>query len=196
MDSLKEVENTSRAAGFAVTTMKVRRGAPGWHNAGPVLHFFLANKQMTHIFMAADDVIYPNDVILRLVGDDKDVVAGIYRKNYVDRFEFANFDPEPEKILEHYHSRGVHPTTRCSHHSMTIKRAVIEKMVQDYPELQYEQGDQTHYGLFLPMIENKTAIQDDWAFSIRAVKSGFTLWNDWGCRLKHYCCEFLGSEGV
>ena len=58
----------------------------------------------------------------------------------------------------------------------------------------YDEGRQ--WGLFLPMIVNGTVYQDDWAFSVRARQSGFTLWDDYGCQLKHYCGDFLGFEAV
>lgn len=194
IDSLNAMIATARNSGFVVEVIKVRRGAPGWHNAGPALAFFLKDQGATHLFLAADDMLYPADCLLRLVGDDKDVVCGVYRKNRIDQVEFANSEPEPDKILEKFTSRGLHETLFASGHTMTIKRHVIEKMVQDYPELHYDQFGEVHYGLFLPMVKDRRAFQDDWAFSIRARQSGFTLWNDYGCRMKHYCSEFMGIE--
>ncbi len=70
-------------------------------------------------------------------------------------------------------------------------------MIIDYPELAYTNPaypDETHYGFSLPMIEDKRAYENDWALSLRAKRSGFKLWADFGCRLKHYCGEFLGFE--
>ena len=194
MDSLNEVVGVARTAGFSVNVMKIRRGAPGWHNSGPALSFFLRDPEATHLFIAADDMIYPKDLLMRLVGDDKDIVCAVYRKNRIDQVEFANSDPEPEKILDKYNSRGLHETQFASGHTMTIKRKVIEKMVADYPGLHYDHLGETHYGLFLPMVRDRKAYQDDWAFSIRARESGFSIWNDYGCRCKHFCGEFLGFE--
>jgi hypothetical protein len=46
------------------------------------------------------------------------------------------------------------------------------------------------------MIIDGLCFQDDWAFSIRARHSGFTLWDDYGCKLKHFCFDFLGFEAL
>jgi hypothetical protein len=91
---------------------------------------------------------------------------------------------------------GIHEAKFASSHSLTIKREVFEKMVTDYPDLAYRHDDKTFHALFLPMIVNGEVFQDDWAFSERARQSGFTLWDDFGCKLKHYCASFLGFEAL
>lgn len=195
MDSLNQAIQVAASSGFKVTFEKVRRGCPGFQNAAPVLcHFMQSNA--THLFIAADDVIFPPDTIVRLVNDNKDIVSGIYRKNVLAHIEPANHCESPDKFMECLKQGGVYETEFGASHSMTIKRAVIEKMIGDYPELHFDAGEELHYGLFLPMIRDRQPYQDDWAFSIRARQSGFTIWNDFGCRLKHFCSDFLGFEAL
>lgn len=195
MDSITVAAQAAVAAGFHVSIEKVRRGCPGFQNYGPVMAHFLESGD-THLFIAADDVIFPPDAIVRLVNNDKDIVSGIYRKNTVYELCPANYTQTWDEFAEKFKQGGLHETKFASAHSLTIKRHVIEKMMADYPELAYRQGDEKHYALFLPMIEDGICYQDDWSFSLRARRSGFTLWDDFSCRLKHFCYEFLGFEGL
>lgn len=195
MDSLNRAIGTARAAGFNINFEKIRRGAPGFQNAGPIFAHMLSDGD-THVFFAGDDVLYSPDAIVRLVGANKDIVSGLYRKNKLDSIEPANWAESAEKFVEQFKTSGVYEAEYAACHSMTVKRAVIEKMVLDYPELAYDFAGEVHYGLFLPIIEDRQAFQDDWAFSIRAKRSGFKIWNDFGCQLKHYCGDFLGFENL
>lgn len=195
MDSLNTAIRVAQASGIQVMFEKVRGGCPGFQNAGPFMAHLLASGE-THLFIAADDVLCPPDALIRLTAADKDVVSGIYRKNDLKGICPANYTESGEEFTERVRTGGLYETKFASGHTMTIKRHVIEKMTADYPELAYRQGEETHYGLFLPMIQDGTVYQDDWAFSIRARKSGFTLWDDYGCKLKHFCADFLGFEAL
>lgn len=195
MDSINAAAVYATQHGIHVSIEKVRRGCPGFQNWGPVMAHMLAAGD-THLFLAADDVIFPQDAMVRLVNDDKDIVSGIYRKNMVYQLTPANFTATWEDFAEKFKAGGVHETNWAACHSMTIKRHVIEKMMVDYPQLAYKQGEETHYALALPMIEDGICYQDDWAFSLRARKSGFTIWDDYSCKLKHLCYDFLGFEGL
>jgi hypothetical protein len=195
MDSLNVAIAYAQQAGFSVTFEKVRRGCPGFQNAGPLMAHMLASGD-THLFLAADDVILPPDTIVRLVNDDKDVVNGVYRKNMVNELTPANYIESGDVFAERYKAGGLYETQFACGHTMTIKRRVIEKMIADYPELGYQQGSEKQYALFLPMIHEGLCYQDDWSFSHRARQSGFTLWDDYNCKLKHFCYDFLGFEAL
>ena len=195
MDSLYEAVRFAQNSGYGVWIEKVLRGTTGYRTAGPLFAHFLSSSD-THMFMAADDMLYPPDTIVRLIADDKDVVSGIYRKNNLNRVEPANWDTSGEDFLKHYREGGVYETDFVGGHTMTIKREVIEKMVKDYPELEFDHPltREKNYGLFLPLIENRVAYDDDWSFSIRARRSGFKLWTDFSVKLKHWCGDFIGFE--
>jgi hypothetical protein len=174
---------------------KIFGGCPGFQNGSVGIDHMLRGDN-THLFCAGDDVLYPTDAIIRLVNADKDVICGIYRKNIISPIEPANACDSPAEFLRRYREGGVYETQFSASHSMTIKREVIEKMILDYPELAYidAQTGSYHYALFLPMIHEGQCFQDDFSFSIRARKSGFKLWDDYGCRLKHFCSGFLGFD--
>lgn len=195
MDSLNNATRTAYEQGIHVSVEKVRGGSPGFQNYGPAIYHFLEAGE-THLIAAGDDVIFPPDFIVRLVAADKDVVSGIYRKGMVYQITPANYTATWEEFAEKFKEGGVYETPFAAGHSMTIKRHVIEKMIADYPELSYKQDGQMHHALFLPMIKDQVCYQDDWSFSIRAKQSGFTLWDDYGCKLKHFCGDFLGFEAL
>jgi hypothetical protein len=195
MDSLNAVLVTTVAAGIGINYRKIRRGVPGWHNAGPSVSEFMKDKEATHMFLAADDMLYPPDILIRLTSHDKDVVSGTYRKGSLSPC-LANYETDVDEMYRHVREGGVYETKFAAGHTMLIAKRVIEKMIRDYPELAYfgPLTEETHYGLFLPMIEKGLVYHDDWAFSVRAKRSGFTLWNDYGVRCKHYCSDFLAFE--
>ena len=196
MDSLYACCDYAKQAGIWMALTKVRRGAPGWHNLSPAVAAVHNDPTYTHLLSMADDMIYPIDIITRLVADDKDIVTGIYRKSNISRLEPAIFCDSLETWTKYYESKGVYETPYAAGHTMLIKRHVIEKMIMDYPELELEHPEtkETQYGLFLPMIRDRVAFQDDWAFSIRARESGFKMYADFGVRCKHWCGDFLAFE--
>jgi len=195
MASLHAAMMYAHQHGFHVVLQKIQGGVPGFQNYGPVIVDFLREGD-THLVVAGDDTIWPLDSIVRLVEHDVDVVSGIYRKNDISGLAPACHTENAGDFREKFDSATIHPTPFASAHSMTIKRRVIEKMIADYPELNYRVGNDTHTGIFIPMIEDGIAYQDDWAFSVRARRSGFTLYDDYGCRLKHFCSGFLGFEAL
>lgn len=194
MDSLSNALAYAQGSGIEVVLEKTRRGVPGFQNWGPSLFNFLEDKDATHIFSAADDMLYPTNILERLISDDKDIVSAIYRKSVVNAMMPANWVEDVETFTAHLRDGGVYESQFASGHTMLIKRQVIEKMVADYPELAYSNtpDGKTHFGLHLPMIKDGVCYQDDWAFSIRARASGFTIWNDYGCRCYHWGGAFLG----
>ncbi len=196
MDSLDTAMAHAFRSGIEIVVGKIFGGVPGFQNWGPTICTMLKDPTITHIFAAADDMLYPTDILTRLAGHNKDVICAIYRKGVADAIEPANWVPYRETFLERFREGGVYETERASGHTMLIQRHVIEKMVADYPELAYDSlvpGEQ-HYALSLPMIHNSKVMHDDWAFSYRARQSGFTLWDDYGCRCRHYCGHFVGFE--
>jgi len=196
IDSLMTMIRFTQNAGIEVVLEKVKRGYPGWQNSGPLVTHML-KTDATHSFSAADDMLYPPNTIIRLLSANKDIISGIYRKCYSTILQPANYCTSVEEWQEKYNSRGVFETQYCAGYTMLAKREVFEKMIIDYPEVAYVTDgypDEIHYGLTLPFIEDKRAFQDDWAFSIRAKRSGFKIWTDYGCTCKHYCYDFLGFE--
>jgi hypothetical protein len=194
MDSLSNAISYARTVGIDVVMEKTRRGVPGFQNWGPALHALLEDNDATHIFAAADDMLYPHDILERLVSANKDVICGIYRKSIIDNITPANWVADSQTFISRLSEGGIYETQFASGHTMLIKRSVIQKMVANYPELAYDNtpDGKIHYGLHLPIIMGGKCYQDDWAFSIRARASGFTIWDHYGCKCYHWGGAFLG----
>jgi len=141
MDSITIAAQFAVAQGFGVKITKVRRGAPGFINWGPVMAQCIAEGD-THLFAAADDVLLPHDAIVRLVNDDKDIVNGIYRKNTIYQLTPANYCETWDSFMEKFKAGGLHETQYAAAHSLCIKTSVFEKMNADYPELAYQEDGQ------------------------------------------------------
>jgi len=90
MDSLRTAMQFACDAGFTVRLGKARGGLPGFQNYGPAMAQMLESED-THFFVAGDDVIYPEDCIVRLVNAGKDVISGIYRMNVLNQVQPANY---------------------------------------------------------------------------------------------------------
>lgn len=150
------------------------------------VHYML-NNRFTHLFLAADDLIYPGFIIPRLVRDNKDVVAGIYPKRQVKPIIPATHVEDPVLFNEYRKKKAVVEAKYLSAHTMMIKRHVFEKMHQDYPELRYvdHSSGNTYWYLFIDTVEDGKLLLGDWAFSLRARRSGFTLWLDYGVECGH-----------
>lgn len=193
MQSLAVCVAKAQIKGIAMVVQTVLFGVPGFQNWGPTLCNFLEDADATHVFAAADDMIYPLNMFERLLEADKDIISGVYRKSHIQEITPANWVEDADTCIAHLKEGGVYQSAYASGHTMLIKRAVIEKMIVDYPELAYknEKDGKTHHALFMPMIKDGICLQDDWAFSVRARESGFTIWNDYGCKCAHWAGAFI-----
>lgn len=194
--SLHKALTTAIASGIAFALCDISGGVPGWRNASVLIPLFLDDKNATHMFLAADDLLYPSDIFGQLIGRHKPIVSGIYRKRDGDIYTacLANFEEDQSLYAKHFEERGCYPAPYAAGHTMLIERRVIEKMISDYPELHFDNPNtgRVEYGLFLPMIEDRIGHNDDTAFCRRAKKSGFDSFNDYNCQCLHYCGGFLG----
>lgn len=172
---------------------------------------FLSQKKHTHLFFIDSDIEFDAISVVKLLVADKDVVGGIYplkrinegklkenaelyrkEKNLSIDHEFTDdevkfisskslsyaFTPEKSTMNMQNHCIEV---TDIATGFMMIKRHVIEKMVDRYPELEYQpfKNDQygtgiKYYAFFDTMIHPDTGIylSEDYAFCKRWVDMG------------------------
>ena len=151
----------------------------------------LNKPEFTHLILTSDDTICNEDMIVRLVNDDKDIVSGIYRMRDPNVNGLAVYGEEGEVYDQWVKDEALIERKFCSAHSMTIKREVLEAMVEKYPELTYHAEDKDIAGIWMPYVENHKIYCDDWAFCQRAKQVGFKCWIDFGVQLKHRCDVWL-----
>lgn len=175
---------------------------------------FLAQKKHTHLFFIDSDIEFDAISVVKLLAADKDVIGGIYPLKRVNEdklkenaesyrvnkklpVDYELTDKEADFISKKSLSYAFTPekstmsmqnycieVTDIATGFMMIKRHVIEKMVDRYPELEYQpfQNDQygngiKYYAFFDTMIHPKTGIylSEDYAFCLRAVQAGFKI---------------------
>lgn len=171
---------------------------------------YLMMTDCTHLFFIDSDIDFKPEHVLRVLLHDKDVVVGAYplkrvvweaidtsiaktvedvqrqATDYVINIKFANeFQEKTGQVpiidgLMEVHDAGTG--------FMCIKRHVIEKMIEAYPETHYKkepkhvnkQGDDgTRWALFDTMIDDdKRYLSEDYTFCRRWQKLGGKVWLD------------------
>jgi hypothetical protein len=194
--SLDQAIQLASAVGIECSHYEITGAVPGFHNTQGGCRLFMKGE-FTHLFIGADDVLYPPNIFMKLLQDDKDIVGAVYRKRTLNPLTPANWNPNVEEFNRRRTEKGIYETEYVSGHCALIKRGVIEKMIKDYPELEYEHPHtgELEWGLWWPMIENRRVFMDDWAFAVRAKRSGFKMYDDYSLVCPHYTGEFLGFGG-
>ena len=143
------------------------------------------SDKYTHLLMACDDIAVPEDAIIKLVQDDKDIISGIYRRRGDDN-KLCAYLFDTDKLAQHVNNKELVEVVYCPGHSMLVKREVLVKMYEAYPETEYRNEDGNMIrGIFMPFVYRGTLFLDDYAFSARAVALGFKCWMDFSVRLRH-----------
>ena len=158
-----------------------------------VCHTLLAEPKFTHLMITSDDTVCDDDLIIKLVNDDKDIVSGVYRTRDAMTNGLAVYGLPGENFDEWMKAGALVERKYSNSQSMTIKREVIEKVVEAHPELDFlsETGETVH-GIWMPYIKDKRIYCDDWAFCQRATDLGFKCWIDFNVKLAHKCDIWLG----
>jgi hypothetical protein len=170
---------------------------------------FLNDTNMTHLlFVDADIGFDPRDVI-RMISADKDVVAGMYPLKVYDwqnEIGPSSSESREEAALHYVGTPLVSQLAEWDGDFVTasyggtgmmlIRREAIERMIEAYPNLQYQsvhvhprpaRTPKIQYALFECMIDSKLGIylSEDYAFCQRWRDMGGTIWIDTLAKLTH-----------
>ncbi len=174
----------------------------------------LGFAQITHLLYIDADITFNAEAIIRMVQEDRDVTAGIYPKKGINWGKVRDYardhpDVDPTK-LENVCSeyvlnmdggnvpiqRGFIKIRYAGTGMLLIKRSVIEKMVEAYPETKYVNDIQGYdlpelrnnfYALFDCIIhpESRRYLSEDYLFCERWIKLGGEIWADLNAQLTH-----------
>lgn len=177
---------------------------------------FLDRTNFSHLLFIDSDIEFPAQAIPALLGCDKDVIAGLYRKKRSDptAIEWAcNW-----KVIDNQHridpDTGAVEILDAGTGFMMIKRSALLKMREAYPELRYRVRDakdgqpaQYAHDFFALMLEQwsdgeKVLISEDYAFCRRWRAIGGQIWALPGLPLTHHgrwewkadCVKWLKGE--
>lgn len=194
---------------------------------GYFVSLFLTMKEFTHLFFIDSDISFTPESVLRMILADKDVIAGIYPKKNVDfrkiidtyqsavdekrnvvlpqsTFDYCINLEQSEDI---YVENGIIEALYVGTGFMLIKRNVIEKMVEAYPETKYKndvegyymennRNEDNFYMLFDCIIdpESKRYLSEDFTFCYRWKQLGGKIHADINCDLTHSgIFDWIGS---
>lgn len=210
MQSILALMHTAARYGVQLTLALMGNDALITRSRNSLVSSFLNETQATHLLFIDADISFDPEAVLRLLRADKEVVAGMYPIKDYD-WERAAAGP---MAGETYAEAGLHyvgtplPASMAERDGdfvtaiyagtgmLLIKRSVIEKMVEAYPDLRYggvhafprpKRSASTQYALFECLIEEKTGLylSEDYAFCQRWRDIGGKVWLDTASRLTH-----------
>ena len=132
------------------------------------------------------DVGFDTEAIYKLIAHDKDVVGGIYpKKTFEPEYVFnATADAKREGDLIEVDDLGTG--------FLLIKRGVIERMMEKFPDLKYTNNinydpltEPYMYALFDTTIDNGTYLSEDYTFCKRWRGLGGKIYADTSIELTH-----------
>lgn len=166
-----------------------------FYNDFPECDYFMSLDSDLEIVNA-----YPNNNIFsRLIAADKDFIGGLYaiKKPGVRRCSSITLDGNPPQF-----DTGLQEMRWISSGCWCIKRSVVKKMINKYPELTYDGDDNATgkkiYGLYIPMLYDlkkgdfpniklpfRKYLSEDWSFAERWKNLGGKIYADTSIVLKH-----------
>ena len=184
---------------------------------------FLANSAATPLLFIDADIGFEPGQVFRLLDFDSDIVAGVYPVKRIDwnkvaalakagvaRIETASLSyvvgvEDPKKIP---FKNGFAQVRYAGTGFMMIKRRVLEKMSEHYPQLRYttqfaDKDSLTQNphrtALFNCILDEKNSsyLSEDFSFCKRWTDMGGEIWADLTSRLTHVgMVAFEGDMGV
>ena len=159
-----------------------------------ILTAMFLDSNCSHLFFIDADIEFDADSIVRMIGLDKDIIAGAYPKKTLPIQYAINFkiiDPATNKIN---YDRGAVEVIDASTGFFCIKREVIEKMIVEYPELHYKNDSSIDpkfnkhcYAFFDTWLDPKDNryLSEDYTFCRRWQALNGQIWIDPNTKLNH-----------
>ncbi len=174
----------------------------------------LGIPQITHLLYIDADITFQPESIVRMIQEDKDITAGLYPKkglnwSKIRDLSVKNPDMDPLKLEHIAHDyvinveggnipiqRGFIKCKYVGTGMMLIKRQVLEKMIEAYPETKYNNDIAGYnapelvdnfYALFDCIIHpvSKRYLSEDYLFCERWTQLGGEIWADITANLSH-----------
>lgn len=176
---------------FRVTTLRNESLIPRARN---ILTAMFLESECSHLLFVDADIEFQPDDVLRALAYDKPIMAAAYPKKtlpiqYAINFKFQDVASRQVRV-----ENGAVELLDASTGFFMIKREVIEKMMEAYPELHYRNDsnidEKLHkycYALFDTMIDpqDNRYLSEDYAFCRRWQAIGGEIWLDPNTKLNH-----------
>ena len=149
-----------------------------------------------------DDLLFPEDTIVKLVNVDKDIVGGLYRLKTAEYLGIAQRVSGADDWRPLVDSQEVVSADYAATGCMLVKRDVIVSMINHFPELVYSENlsGQPLWALYQPMVFNNGEfmeyLSEDWAFCERARQAGHSIYLHGGVQGQHWGKYLFSLETV
>ena len=171
---------------------------------------FMQSKDATHLLFIDADIQFHPESVVKMLKEDKDVIAGCYPKKAIDfeavknnyskttsqleliqssvRYAF-NFKPQKSHKME----RGVLEVLDAPTGFMMVKKNVIRRMIKAYPETEYKNDVKAYqvnendrfFDLFQSQVFDKRYLSEDYGFCRLWQKLNGTIYADLTVKLNH-----------
>ena len=176
---------------FRITTLRNESLITRGRN---ILTAMFLESDCTHLMFVDADIEFQADDLLRMMAYDKPIMAAAYPKKalpiqYAINFKFINQEKKQIRI-----ENGAVEVLDASTGFFLVKREVVEKMMQAYPELHYrndsnidEKFNKYCYSFFdtIHDPEDNRYLSEDYTFCRRWQKLGGEIWLDPNTKLNH-----------
>ena len=176
---------------FRITTLRNESLITRGRN---ILTAMFLESDCSHLMFIDADIEFQADDLLRMMAYDKPIMAAAYPKKalpiqYAINFKFINQEKKQIRI-----ENGAVEVLDASTGFFLVKREVVEKMIQAYPELHYrndsnidEKFNKYCYSFFdtIHDPEDNRYLSEDYTFCRRWQKLGGEIWLDPNTKLNH-----------
>lgn len=219
MQSILDLTRSAPELGFDAALCLIGHDALITRCRATLVSHFLKTAQATHILFVDADIGFRPEQVAEMLRFDVDFVAGIYPLKAIDWSEAAvaravggseTFQSAPLLYVgspcfgEALERRGRFAAASCCGGGfMLLKRNVIDRLIEAYPETRYENAfafantePSVSYALFDCMIDaaTKSYLSEDYAFCRRWRDIGGSIWLDTEGKLTHFGSHnFIGD---
>jgi len=176
---------------FRITTLRNESLVPRARN---ILNAMFLESTCTHLFFIDADIEFEPESIVRMLAMNKPIITSAYPKktlpiDYAINLKFS--DPERKKVRI---ENGAVEVLDASTGFFCVKRSVMDKMIEAYPELHYR-NDSSIDSKFNPFCysffdtihdpDDNRYLSEDYTFCRRWQAIGGTVWLDPNTKLNH-----------
>lgn len=222
MMSLLQLTARAAQAGIDFSVITLGHDALITRARSTIVARFLDNPSTTHLLFVDADIAFQPEQVLRLLRFDKDFVAGLYPAKVFDWRHLPERVARGGESLEEAgyiyvgelaegdalrRERGFATARYAGTGFQLIKRRVLERMIEAYPETKYkgihvyprpEAASDNLYALFDCTIDPEagTYLSEDYSFCRRWRALGGEIWLDLESKLSHAGQhDFRGNAG-
>jgi len=210
MQSVLGLVQFGAQAGFDVTLALLGHDSLITRSRNTLIGQFLQRTEATHLLFVDADILFQPEQVFHMLAFDQDFVAGIYPLKVMDWSQPAikraalreeSFETAPLHYVGSLESgtalerEGRFATAiYCGGGFMLLKRQVITRMIEAYPESRYRNvhaftnaRSEENYALFECMIDKETEayVSEDFGFCQKWRDIGGRIWLDTEGRLTH-----------